>query len=244
MALPETPDVERRALALFEALSERPRSRARLIKKEGAAVRARLAALEAGAEDAALSLPTHAPGGFDLDAPDRVGAFKIVRRLASGGMGSVWLGSRDDGLYEQNVAVKFAHGELGADAAERFSEERRFLARLEIPAIARLIDGGVAEGRPYLVMEYVDGEPLDAFCEGHPLRERLNLFRDAAEAVQYAHSQLVVHADLKASNILVDRAGRVRLLDFGIAKLLGSDDHRARVHAAGSAKHVLRSQLF
>lgn len=224
MALTGSPDVERRALALFEALSERPKSRARLIKKESPAVRARLAALESGAEDAALAIPTNILGGSDLEAPERVGPFRIVRRLASGGMGSVWLGSRDDGLYEQNVAVKFVHGELGEDATARFSEERRFLARLENPAIARLIDGGVAVGRPYLVMEYVDGEPIDVYCDGRSLRERMGLFRDAAEAVQYAHSQLVVHADLKTTNILVDRTARVRLLDFGIAKLLGSED--------------------
>lgn len=238
MALTETPETERRALALFEALSERPKSRAKLMKAESAAVKARLAALEASVADAERAMPTDLPGGYDLDAPDRVGPFRIVRRLASGGMGSVWLGSRDDGLYEQNVAVKFIHGELGVEASERFSEERRFLARLESPSIARLIDGGVADGRPYLVMEYVDGEPIDVFCATRPLRERLKLFGEAAEAVQYAHSQLIVHADLKTSNILVDQSGRVRLLDFGIARLVDAED---RPGAASPMTHAFAS---
>lgn len=219
-----TGDVERRALALLEQVSDRPRSRTRLLRDEAPTVLARLAALEAKAGSAGSLIPTDVPGGIEIEPPDKIGPFRIVRRLGAGGMGSVWLAERSDGLYEQQVAIKLIHGELGVEAAARFSAERRFLARLETPAIARLIDGGMVEGRPYLIMEYVDGETIDTAADGRPLAERVALFTTAAEAVQYAHGQLVVHADLKWSNILVDRSGRVRLLDFGVSRLVGADD--------------------
>ncbi len=229
MAQTEEHDVERRALLLFERLSERPKARARILARESAAVLARVAALEANATHARYAIPTAGLGGVEAAPPGQVGPFRIVRRLGSGGMGSVWLGERSDGLYEQSVAVKFLHAEMGAAAEARFAEERRFLARLDDPAIARLIDGGVAEGRAYLVMEYVDGAPIDEACARAPLAERLRLFTAAAEAVQFAHSRLVVHADLKTNNILVDTSGRVRLLDFGIARLAGGRARKDRV---------------
>lgn len=220
---------ERRVLALMERLVAHPgnaRFRARLLKNESATVLARIAALER-AGTATGSMPTELPGGFDaalLPPPERFGPFSFVQRIGTGGMGEVWEGQRDDGLFEQRVAIKLIQPRLQVRAAEAFAAERRILARLEHPGIARLIDGGMtADGRPCLVMEYVDGAPIDEAGEGAALAERLRRFGEAARAVHYAHSRLVAHGDLKPSNILVDREGRVRLLDFGIARLLGDE---------------------
>ncbi|MFM9937385.1 MAG: serine/threonine-protein kinase, partial [Novosphingobium sp.] len=229
------PAVEQRVLALMERLVAYPgnmRFRARLLKNESAAVLARIAALErAGA--ARGSMPTELPPQSSIGAdaepvppPERFGPFAITRRIGEGGMGEVWEGQRDDGLFEQRVAIKFIQPRLQVRAAEAFAAERRILARLEHPGIARLIDGGMtADGRPCLVMEFVDGEPIDVTGAGagQALPERLRRFADAARAVHYAHTQLVAHGDLKPSNILVDRDARVRLLDFGIARLLTDD---------------------
>ena len=162
----------------------------------------------------------------------RLGPYRIVGELGRGGMGTVYLAERDDGLFEQQVAVKVVHSNLDADNTEgRFARERSILAALKHPHIARLYDGGMTDdGRPYLVMEYIDGRPLTAYCDAHRLsiRQRLELFRAVCAAVQYAHQNLVVHRDLKPSNILVtegsDGAPTVKLLDFGIAKLLAADD--------------------
>ncbi|MBI1197490.1 MAG: protein kinase [Phenylobacterium sp.] len=223
MARPTDPEVERAALALFERLNAAPRSRGRILKGVPTAVRARAAALEAGA-DAAEALMSTGPGAGLISPPERVGPFRLTELIGMGGMGGVWRAERDDGLYEQVVAVKFIHAELGEAAAERFAVERRLLAKLETPTIARLIDGGVtADGVPYLVMEYVEGLPIDEAVAGQPLPDAVRRFADAAEAVQFAHSRLVVHGDLKPSNILVDRDGRVRLLDFGVARLLDAE---------------------
>lgn len=219
------PVTERRVLALMEWLVAHPgndRFRARLLKNESPAVLARIAALErAGAAKDAM--PTQLPAGLDaalLPPPERFGPFAFVRPIGAGGMGEVWEGRRDDGLFEQRVAIKLIQPRLQVRAAEAFVAERRILARLEHPGIARLIDGGMtADGRPCLVMEFVDGVPIDE-ATGQPLAERLRRFAAAAQAVHYAHSRLVAHGDLKPSNILVDREGRVRLLDFGIARLL------------------------
>jgi serine/threonine-protein kinase len=228
--LSEDTATERRVLALMERLVAWPgnaRFRARLLKNESAAVLARIAALErAGA--AKVSMPTELPTGA-LDAalvppPERFGPFAFVRPIGAGGMGEVWEGQRDDGLFDQRVAIKLIQPRLQVRAAEAFAAERRILARLEHPGIARLIDGGrTADGRPCLVMEFVDGQPIDEAGEGLPLAERLRRFAEAARAVHFAHTRLVAHGDLKPSNILVDREGRVRLLDFGIARLLGDD---------------------
>ncbi|TAJ71961.1 MAG: serine/threonine-protein kinase [Phenylobacterium sp.] len=225
MNSPRSAEVERRALALFERLSARPKSRDRLLKAETPDIVARVEALERSAAAARAMLPTDAGLSAPIEPPDRVGPFRLIRQIGSGGMGSVWLAERDDGLYEQRVAVKFLHAELGALAAERFAVERRLLAKLEAPSIARVIDGGLtADGLAYVIMEYVDGETIDVASADHPARGRVGLFRDAAEAVQFAHSRLIVHGDLKPSNIMVDRDGRVRLLDFGLARLTDTDD--------------------
>jgi len=154
----------------------------------------------------------------------RVGPWRLLRESGRGGMGVVWEAERADHEYEQRAAVKFLQWSvMGEWEVSRFKEERQILARLEHPGIARLLDGGTAEdGRPYLAMEYVDGEPLDAWCDRRKLnvRARLHLFLEVCAAVEYAHRHLVVHRDLKPSNMLVTAEGAVKLLDFGIARLL------------------------
>jgi eukaryotic-like serine/threonine-protein kinase len=155
----------------------------------------------------------------------RFGSYRVVRELGRGGMGVVYLAGRDDQAFEKQVAIKLLQGDaVSADLVRRFHRERQILARLDHPNIARLLDGGNAdEGLPYFVMEYIEGRPIDAFCDEQrlPTTERLALFLGVCAAVAYAHRNLVVHRDLKPSNILVTAEGTPRLLDFGIAKLLG-----------------------
>ncbi len=153
----------------------------------------------------------------------RVGAYEIVGELGRGGMGAVFLGKRVDAQYEQRVAIKFVRGIESRERLQRFRAERQILATLNHPSIARLLDGGeTAEGIPFLVMEYIEGRPIDAYCDQNrlPIRDRLRMFVSVCEAVQYAHEHLVVHRDLKPDNIMVTADGEVKLLDFGIAKLL------------------------
>lgn len=160
-------------------------------------------------------------------APPRLGPFQLQRVLGTGGMGEVWLGLRDDGQAEQRVAVKRVRAGL-AGFAERLRSERRILARLEHPNIARFIDAGVdAQGSPWLALEYVDGVTISAWCaqQNLGLNERLRLYQKVCAAVDHAHRQLVVHRDLKPANVLVDARGEPKLLDFGIARLL--DDSQA-----------------
>ena len=165
-------------------------------------------------------------GAREIAAQDhpRVGPYQTLRVIGIGGMGKVFLAERADGQFDQQVALKLVR--VGMDSDEglrRFLAERQIVARLEHPNIARLLDGGVADGRPYFVMEYVDGQPITEYCDAHalPIDERLKLVESAAGALQYAHRNLVVHRDVKPSNILVTRAGDVKLVDFGIAKILG-----------------------
>jgi serine/threonine-protein kinase len=168
------------------------------------------------------SLDDVAPAVPATAAPDRLGAFRLVRALGTGGMGEVWLGERDDGEVEQRVAVKRVRGG-DARFGERLRDERRILARLEHPNIARFIDAGVdAAGTPWLALEYVDGVPITDWCQQRNLglAERLRLFLKVCAAVEHAHRHLVVHRDLKPSNILVNADGEPKLLDFGIARLL------------------------
>jgi tetratricopeptide (TPR) repeat protein len=226
-----SPEVEQRALALVEQLLDSPlddQAEAALLAHEPKAVQDRVTALKAAMQDSEIVLPTQFPGGLitsDLSPPpEQVGAFRLVRRIGMGGMGGVWLAERNDGLYDQKVAVKFIRPGLVNLAGAAFRAERQILARLEHPNIARLIDGGITpDHTPYLVMEYVDGVPIDEAAEPLALKERVRIFVMAADAVQFAHSRLVVHADLKPSNIFVDRQGRVKLLDFGIARLIEDD---------------------
>ena len=162
--------------------------------------------------------------GSDRRIGQRIGAYEIVALIGHGGMGEVYRARRVDAQYDKEVAIKLVPAGYHRDfVLQRLRAERQILANLDHPDIARLIDGGATdEGLPYLVMELVAGEPLDRYCEQRKLtmRERLQLFRDVCAAVSYAHQRLVVHRDLKPGNILVTAEGRVKLLDFGIAKLL------------------------
>jgi non-specific serine/threonine protein kinase/serine/threonine-protein kinase len=154
----------------------------------------------------------------------RVGPYRIMHELGHGGMGAVFLAERADGEFDQQVAIKFVGSRLASSVMiRRFREERRILAVLEHPNIARLLDGGTTpDGMPYVVMEYVPGAPIAEFCDTRRLnlRARLGLFRDVCGAVHYAHQRLVIHRDIKAGNILVTPEGTAKLLDFGIATLI------------------------
>ncbi len=154
----------------------------------------------------------------------RIGPYRLDRMIGEGGMGQVWLAMRADGLYEHKVALKLLRaGLVDPRLRQRFDREREILARFAHPYIARLLDAGIDKaGQPYLALEYVDGEAITTYCQSRQLdlAARIDLFRQVCEAVSHAHANLIVHRDLKPSNILVTPAGHVRLLDFGIAKLL------------------------
>jgi tetratricopeptide (TPR) repeat protein/predicted Ser/Thr protein kinase len=160
---------------------------------------------------------------------ERIGPFRITAELGRGGMGTVLLGERDDGQFEQKVAIKIFDTNMApASARETLVRERRILARLEHPHIARIYDGGVtAAADPFFVMEFVDGRPIDEHCDAEHLGRaaRLRLFLDVCEAVEYAHRRLVVHCDLKPRNILVTGAGEVKVVDFGIARRIEEEGH-------------------
>ncbi len=163
---------------------------------------------------------------------ERLGPFRVIERIGRGGMGMVYRGEREDADFIQIVAIKLIRRGFDFDDVQaRFLRERRILAKLNHPNLARFIDGGVApDGRPWFALEFVDGKAITRWCDAEHLavRERVRLFLDVCAAVQYAHSQLVVHRDLKPSNILVGADGSVRLLDFGIAGLLEGNDDATR----------------
>jgi serine/threonine protein kinase/tetratricopeptide (TPR) repeat protein len=168
-----------------------------------------------------------------LQPGDHVGPYELSRRLGAGGMAEVWLARRADGAFRREVALKLPTlTRLRADLKQRFSRERDILASLEHPHIARLYDAGVdPNGLPYFAMEYVRGERLTTWCDARHLgvRERLNLVLQVLDALHYAHAHHVIHRDIKPSNILVDEAGQVRLLDFGVAKLLEQDEAQSQL---------------
>ncbi|MEI8031531.1 MAG: protein kinase [Comamonadaceae bacterium] len=171
-----------------------------------------------------FTAPGAATISSDFKADDTVGPYRLLRELGRGGMGEVWLAERIDGALKRQVALKLPHSALRKrQLAERFARERDILGSLVHPNIARLYDAGLTpEGQPYLALEYVEGEALTTWCDARKLgiRARIELFRQVFAAVEYAHGQLVLHRDLKPTNILVTTAGEVRLLDFGIAKLM------------------------
>jgi serine/threonine protein kinase/tetratricopeptide (TPR) repeat protein len=179
--------------------------------------------LDRGLPDLAYEMVGNAK---DSISSQEFGPYRLIKVLGEGGMGVVWLAERADA--GNRVAIKFLpHATLTPARRERFSNEIRTHARLEHPYIARLYDAGtLADGTPWFVMEYVDGEPIDVYCSNRclPLAERLRLFLSVCEAVQFAHTRAILHRDLKPSNILVAQDGKPRLLDFGIAKHLELDD--------------------
>jgi eukaryotic-like serine/threonine-protein kinase len=155
--------------------------------------------------------------------PDRIGPYRVTGEIARGGMGAVVKAERDDGVFAQTVAIKLIRSDLASPRAQaRFAEERRILARLSHPGIVRILDGGEAEGRPWLAMDYIDGVPITEAlrARGADRRARLDALEAVGEALAYAHRNLVVHADIKPSNVLMTADGTVHLLDFGIARLI------------------------
>src|SRR5262245_13619881 len=187
-----------------------------------------LLAREEAGFDRFLERPPSIPDSTETVLPEfspgmTIGPYRLLRELGHGGMGVVWQAERADGALKRPIALKLPVGGAHAGLAERFGRERDILGQLTHPHIARLYDAGIAGlGQPYLAMEYVDGETITRYCDRNTLgiKPRLQLFLDVLGAVQCAHASLVVHRDLKPSNILVTTAGEVRLLDFGIAKLL------------------------
>ncbi|BAO44069.1 serine/threonine-protein kinase [Thiolapillus brandeum] len=169
--------------------------------------------------------PLSAGSGNGLEGRS-VGSYLVHHRLGQGGMGVVYLASRDDGVHEQRVALKVLLDHYEPVMRQRFHQERRILAQLDHPGIARLLDGGdLPDGHPFYVMDYVEGLALDEYCRSRKLgvHQILGLFMDVCRAIHYAHQNLIVHRDIKPGNILVTRKGEVKLLDFGIAKLLNAD---------------------
>lgn len=165
---------------------------------------------------------------FTFEEDTLIGNYRIKKLIGKGGMGQVYLAVRDDGVFKKEVALKcIKKGMDSEEILKRFSYERQVLAKLQHPNIATLFDGGLNDdGHPFFVMEYVDGVPVVRYCDEHKLtvQERLNLFLSICDAVQYAHQKLVIHRDLKPSNILVTEKGEVKLLDFGIARLLDDEN--------------------
>jgi tetratricopeptide (TPR) repeat protein len=183
------------------------------------------------------------PAAARAPAPARIGPWELVRELGRGGMGIVYLARRADGAFERRAALKLLHaGQDDARVLERFRRERQVLANLDHPGIARLIEGGQSpDGRPYLVMDHVEGSPIDRWCDDERLdvRARIALFLAVCDAVQHAHEHLVVHRDLKPRNILVTPQGRPVLLDFGIAKVLDREKASAAPEVTLGFAHFL-----
>jgi eukaryotic-like serine/threonine-protein kinase len=197
--------------------------------------------LESRPTAAAAAVIAEAFDGREPGAGHRIGAYSIVREIGRGGMSRVFLARRADGHFEQHVALKLLRPGLDTEIDRaRFRAERQILASLNHPNIARLLDGGLTDaGQPYLVLEYVEGQPIDAYCDERSLtvRQRLDLFLAAAEATQHAHRNLIVHRDLKSSNIFVSVDGVVKLLDFGLAKLLEPSVSSGESAATRSVAH-------
>ncbi|MEO8461120.1 MAG: serine/threonine-protein kinase [Dokdonella sp.] len=257
-----------RALKLFDALVDldEPAREAELaaLRKQDTALAEEIARMLAADARSSGVLDQGLPLLAATLAPDRgactaevanegrcIGPFTLIRLLGRGGMGEVWLARRKEGDFDQEVALKLRRSGMESDdMLRRFVQERRILADLSHPGIARFIDGGVSEqGALWYAMEYVEGDTLTDYARSHHLgvRERVTLMADVAEVVAYAQTHLIVHRDLKPSNILVDGEGRIRLLDFGIAKLL-QGDHDARATATGvramSPAYAAPEQIF
>lgn len=211
-------------LGVSERTIEREWLKARLLLVEALGHDGAKPFLESPPAAAAAALVREARAPVTSPVGQRIGTYRIVREIGRGGMSLVFLGERDDGQSTQHVAIKLLRPGYDSEIdLRRFGREREILAALKHPNIARLLDGGMTDaGAPFLVMEYVQGEPIDAYCESRQLSiaQRLELFRCVADATHFAHRNSIVHRDLKPSNILVTADGRVKLLDFGLAKLL------------------------
>ena len=245
-----TPQRWNEVQALFEAALEKaPAERISYLReacKDDEALLKEVSSLLAADDKEHAMLEGHALDGMDLTSfsvdntleGTHIGPYKLLHQIGEGGMGLVYKAERADGLFEQQVALKLI--KRGMDTAQivrRFEAERRILARLQHEHIAQLFDGGITDdGLPYFVMEFVDGVPIDQYCDDHQLSidERLSLFVTVCKTVLYAHANLVVHRDLKPENILVTADGKVKLLDFGIAKVLGDGDEQTRLTQAGA----------
>jgi eukaryotic-like serine/threonine-protein kinase len=224
--------------ALAQALELAPEARAHMLaglRGRDPALADEVASLLAAHDETSPRLMGLGPGvvhglvrahGDALRIGQRLGPYRLVRRLGSGGMGDVFLGERADGAFEKDVAVKVLRDSvIGEPAVHRFERERQILANLDHVNLAKVFDGGVTdEGLPYFVMELVDGQPLTDYCDarGLDVRERVELLRAVCQVVHYVHQRGVIHRDLKPRNILVTPDGVVKLLDFGIAKLIGA----------------------
>lgn len=235
-----TPEQAQRVQAVFEAALEvHPAERAVFLdtacgdeawlKQEVASL---LAALDEAGSFIEAPAVIEAPEVFTDERAEsmigrRIGAYQIIGAIGQGGMGAVYLAARADEHFQKRVALKvLKRGLETEDILRRFRHERQILASLDHPHIARLLDGGTTEdGLPYFVMEYIEGQPIDQYCDDHRLSitERLQLFRQVCAAVQYAHQNLIVHRDLKPSNMFITADGAPKLLDFGIAKVLNPD---------------------
>ena len=233
-----TPETWKRIKRIVSDALERPASdRAAFVEAQcagDASLLAEATALVNATDDAAALFESPIGGttatslavlgaGRPVGPGDVVGAYRVVRELGRGGMGTVYLADRADGEFEQQVAIKFVAGIASAELVRKFREERRILATLQHPNVARLLDGGTTpDGHPYVIMEYVAGTPIDAYCSARGLTtiQRIMLFQQVCAAVQYAHQHLVIHRDIKAGNILVTGDGVPKLLDFGIATFI------------------------
>ena len=240
---------ERLQELFHRALESAPDERASLLARECAddpALRAELERLLSAHDRAGgfIHEPAIASPGVALPVDDepsmegrRVGAYRLVRVLGRGGMGAVHLAERDDGGFEQRVAIKLIKRGMDSDQVlARFRAERQILASLDHPNIGRLLDGGTTEdGQPFFVMEYIDGQPIDVYADTHTLTitQRLELFLHVAAAVSYAHQQLIVHRDIKPLNLLVTADHVPKLLDFGIAKVLAPEAEAATATETG-----------
>ncbi len=213
MELPES----ERAARVYELCGERGELRAEVESLLAAHKNA------GGFLDIETKLGSELPGSASL-AGRQLGPYSLLDIIGAGGMGTVYRAQRTHGQFQKQVAIKVVPAAIHSpELQRRFSSEQQILASLEHPNIARLLDAGISpDGVPYFVMEYVDGVPVNEYCDSHNLRtqERLRLFQTVCESVQYAHQHLVVHRDLKPANILVSGDGAPKLLDFGVAKIL------------------------
>ena len=263
MSTDDTPAqaLQRRALAIFDEIAELdPASREARLQDLCAGeadllmqVRSLLAA-DAGATDPFADAPrwgealaTPAAAEAEPVLGRCIGAWKLVGVIGQGGMGAVYAAERSDGAYTQRAALKLIRASADSQTArDRFLRERQILAGLQHPNIATLLDGGFsADGEPFFVMEQIDGQPIDRWCDAHQLglRERIALFLQVLDAVRFAHRNLVVHRDLKSSNLLVDADGRVKLLDFGIAKQIADADATVTLDRALTFEYASPEQL-